>query len=49
MFGNVFGCEISITCGGGSGREGDSTKKKYNNNKVMNLSAVDETFSHSAT
>ncbi|CAF1939956.1 BnaC05g47300D [Brassica napus] len=44
-FGNVFGCEISITCGG----EGDSTKKKYNNNKVVNLSAVDETFSHSAT
>ncbi|KAF2557454.1 hypothetical protein F2Q68_00018322 [Brassica cretica] len=48
-FGNVFGCEISITCGGGSGGEGDSTKKKYNNNKVVNLSAVDETFSHSAT
>ncbi|KAJ0237103.1 Calcium-dependent lipid-binding [Hirschfeldia incana] len=48
-FGNVFGCEISITCGGGSGGEGDSTKKKYNNNKVANLSAVDETFSHSAT
>lgn len=48
-FGNVFGCEISITCGGGSGGEGDSTKKRYNNNKVVNLSAVDETFSHSAT
>ncbi|XP_010463915.1 PREDICTED: uncharacterized protein LOC104744544 [Camelina sativa] len=48
-FGNVFGCEISITCGGGSGGEGDSTKKRYNKNKVVNLSAVDETFSHSAT
>ncbi|KAL1211596.1 Protein SRC2 [Cardamine amara subsp. amara] len=48
-FGNVFGCEISITCGGGSGGEGDSTKKRYKNNKVVNLSAVDETFSHSAT
>ncbi|CAH8387385.1 unnamed protein product [Eruca vesicaria subsp. sativa] len=48
-FGNVFGCEISITCGGGSGGDGDSTKKKYNKNKVVNLSAVDETFSHSAT
>ncbi|XP_010417623.2 PREDICTED: uncharacterized protein LOC104703311 [Camelina sativa] len=47
-FGNVFGCEISITCGGGSGGEGDSTKKRYNKNKVVNLSAVDETFSHSA-
>ncbi|CAN7009830.1 uncharacterized protein LOC103859027 [Brassica rapa] len=46
-FGNVFGCEISITCGGGGG---DSTKKKRrkNKNKVANLSAVDETFSHSA-
>ncbi|EOA30795.1 hypothetical protein CARUB_v10013938mg [Capsella rubella] len=47
-FGNVFGCEISITCGGGSGGEGDSTKKRYNKNKVVNLSAVDETFSSSA-
>ncbi|KAJ4898541.1 Calcium-dependent lipid-binding (CaLB domain) family protein [Raphanus sativus] len=45
-FGNVFGCEISITCGGGGG---DSSKKKRRNkNKVANLSAVDETFSHSA-
>ncbi|CAH8388292.1 unnamed protein product [Eruca vesicaria subsp. sativa] len=44
-FGNVFGCEISITCGGGGG---DSGKKRRNKNKVANLSAVDETFSHSA-
>ncbi|CAN8260475.1 unnamed protein product [Cochlearia groenlandica] len=48
-FGNVFGCEISITCGGESGGDGDSMKKRYNKNKVANLSAVDETFSHSAT
>ncbi|KAK0600720.1 hypothetical protein LWI29_024650 [Acer saccharum] len=32
-FGNAFGCEISITCGGGS--------KKKNNGKVCNLSSVD--------
>ncbi|KAG2316216.1 hypothetical protein Bca4012_067026 [Brassica carinata] len=44
-FGKVFGCEISITCGGGGG---DSSKKRRNKNKVANLSAVDETFSHSA-
>ncbi|KAJ9185784.1 hypothetical protein P3X46_005376 [Hevea brasiliensis] len=34
-FGNVFGCEISITCGGGS------NKKKYGNKKVCHLSSVD--------
>ena len=45
-FGNVFGCEISITCGGGGGDSGK--KKRRNKNKVANLSAVDETFSHSA-
>ncbi|KAJ9180009.1 hypothetical protein P3X46_008318 [Hevea brasiliensis] len=33
-FGNVFGCEISITCGGGS-------SKKYGNGKVRHLSSVD--------
>ncbi|CAN8269690.1 unnamed protein product [Cochlearia groenlandica] len=49
-FGNVFGCEISITCGGERGGEGDSMKKRHNkSNKVVNLSSVDETFSHSAT
>ncbi|EEF40400.1 conserved hypothetical protein [Ricinus communis] len=33
-FGNAFGCEISITCGGGS-------SKKYGNGKVCHLSSVD--------
>ncbi|KDP23730.1 hypothetical protein JCGZ_23563 [Jatropha curcas] len=34
-FGNIFGCEISITCGGGSSR------KKYGNGKVCHLSSVE--------
>ncbi|CAK7341187.1 unnamed protein product [Dovyalis caffra] len=34
-FGNVFGCEISITCGG------RSNKKRYGNGKVCHLSSVD--------
>ncbi|KAH7571823.1 hypothetical protein ACOSP7_014694 [Xanthoceras sorbifolium] len=34
-FGNAFGCEISITCGGGN------SKKKSSNGKVCNLSSVD--------
>ncbi|XP_031283874.1 uncharacterized protein LOC116142580 [Pistacia vera] len=40
-FGNAFGCEISITCGGGGG----NTKKRYQNGKVCHLSAVDDSIS----
>lgn len=42
-FGNAFGCEISITCGGGN----SSNKKKYQNGKVCNLSSVDDNSSQS--
>ncbi|KAJ6744294.1 INGRESSION PROTEIN FIC1 [Salix purpurea] len=34
-FGNAFGCEISITCGG------RNNKKRYGNHKVCHLSSVD--------
>ncbi|XP_010558947.1 PREDICTED: uncharacterized protein LOC104827473 [Tarenaya hassleriana] len=55
-FGNVFGCEISITCGGCDGggsskkkkKKTKKKKKRYSKNKVANLSSVDETFSRSA-
>lgn len=43
-FGNAFGCEISITCGGGNG---SSNKKKYQNGKVCHLSSVDDNYSQS--
>ncbi|XP_038695750.1 uncharacterized protein LOC119992969 isoform X2 [Tripterygium wilfordii] len=40
-FGNVFGCEISITCGGNS-------KRRVNEDgKVCHLSSVDENYSQS--
>ncbi|XWS64770.1 hypothetical protein CRYUN_Cryun05aG0032100 [Craigia yunnanensis] len=40
-FGNAFGCEISITCGGG--------KRKHGNggNKICHLSSVNDNFSQS--
>lgn len=41
-FGNAFGCEISITCGGGG-----NSKRKYQNGKVCHLSTVDDNYSQS--
>ncbi|KAM7251398.1 hypothetical protein ACFE04_023281 [Oxalis oulophora] len=45
-FGNVFGCQISITCGGGnSKRRSNSNDHNNRNGKVFHLSAVDDTYS----
>ncbi|GKV07058.1 hypothetical protein SLEP1_g18865 [Rubroshorea leprosula] len=50
-FGTVFGCEISITCGGASKRKkrhGSGKKRNGNgNNKVCHLSSVEDNYSQS--
>lgn len=50
-FGNAFGCEISITCGGGNSKrryqKSTSAKKKNANGKVCHLSSVDDNYSES--
>ncbi|KAK6243378.1 hypothetical protein QUC31_009787 [Theobroma cacao] len=40
-FGNAFGCEISITCGGSKKKHGNG------NNKICHLSSVDDNYSQS--